>query len=420
MRGLLHLGYVYAHGVKNVIHVMLENRAFDTVFGFLNHTTDIENLVGKDPICNYVNANDPTSAKACTGPNLPSKSQYDPDHQYYATTNEIYGTNDPNVPLPPVAPMSGFVQQASIGALKGAPIQDLQQVMASFDPANIPIQATLAKEFTIFDKWFAAIPGPTQPNRVSAHCATSNGWYDNSKIIFGNNCRSIFEDLADAGLTWKAYYQENPPSIDCLSNLRFNSNIQSYSNFLSDAKSGNLPSYTFLEPNYGNLPQNKNTYTDGHSGSSSFANAEAFIKQIYETLRASPQWSSSLLLITYDEHGGFHDHVPPPKAPNPDGITVNDPNHPGVVYSFDRLGLRVPVTLISPWVPKGQVIHEPNGPQSDSQFSHASIPATLRSIFKLTSPALTKRESWSGNFESYLLDTPRTDCPTTLPSVVQF
>ncbi|KAJ3254994.1 hypothetical protein HK103_006696 [Boothiomyces macroporosus] len=417
-----------AHNVKNVVHVMMENRAFDTIFGYLTHTTDIDNLVGKEPFCNYVNVNDPNSLKVCTAPNQVDTSIYGPDHGYFETTNELYGTNDPSVPLPEVAPMNGFAQQAYNSAFKGADAAHLQQVMAGFDPKNIPVHATLASEFTIFDRWFAAIPGPTQPNRVSSHCATSKGWYNNdgTKLAEGNDCRSIFQDLSDAGLTWKNYFQE-VPSFFFLRNTRLQmaANSKVWSSFVSDAQSGNLPNYSFLEPNFGELKQNQATYNgnlqlivDGHAGEPGFFhNAEYFLKELYETLRNSPQWESTLLLITYDEHGGFFDHVPPPKAPNPDGITTPDPDHAGVVYSFDRLGVRVPVIAVSPWVAKGKVEHEPKGPHPDSQYSHASIPATIRSIFKLSSPPLTAREAWSGDFESILMDTPRDDCPYVMPAV---
>ncbi|CAG8758466.1 4146_t:CDS:2, partial [Ambispora leptoticha] len=127
-------------------------------------------------------------------------------------------------------------------------------------------------------------------------------------------------------------------------------------------------------------------------------------------LRASPQWNNSLLIITYDEHGGFYDNVPPPSnVPPPDNVTAP-------IFNFDRLGIRVPTLLISPWINKGIVVHNP--PKNGSYFEHSSIPATLKKIFDLPS-FLTRRDAWAGTFE-YLWDntnSPRTDTPTTLPSV---
>ncbi|KAJ3273443.1 hypothetical protein HDV01_004513 [Terramyces sp. JEL0728] len=413
---------VQAHNIQNVVHLMLENRAFDSIFGYLTHNADIDNLVGKAPFCNLIDPTNSSSTKICTAPNQLDSTPYDPDHDYSKVTTEIYGSpgyNNPSVQLPDVAPMSGFVHQAYIGAFNGASNKDLQQVMAGFDPKNIPVQATLAAEFTIFDRWFSAVPGPTQPNRISSHCATTHGQYENTQyVVDGNPCRSIFEDLDDAGLSWMNYFEEEP-SLLYLRNIRGDMIKKSrpFSQFYTDAFAGNLPSYTFLEPNYGGLPGNKGKEDDAHPGGGFVHNSEYLIKRVYETLRNSPQWETTLLLITYDEHGGYFDHVPTPRAPNPDGITTTDTSDSNIVYEFDRLGVRVPVTIISPWVAKGAVVHKPNGPQPDSQFTHASIPATIRSIFKLQSPPLTAREAWAGNFESVLLDQARTDCPYVMPAV---
>jgi len=104
-------------------------------------------------------------------------------------------------------------------------------------------------------------------------------------------------------------------------------------------------------------------------------------------------------------------------VPNPDGIIGNAPYY----FKFDRLGVRVPTLLISPWIDKATVIHEPNGPTPHSQFEHSSVPATVKKLFNLNSNFLTKRDAWAGTFESYfnLRKTPRTDCPEKLPEVVK-
>ncbi|KAL9274323.1 Non-specific phospholipase C1-like protein, partial [Drosera capensis] len=144
---------------------------------------------------------------------------------------------------------------------------------------------------------------------------------------------------------------------------------------------------------------------------------QRFVKEVYETLRASPQWKEMALLITYDEHGGFYDHVPTPVrgVPNPDGIIGPEP----YFFRFDRLGVRVPTLLISPWIDKGTVIHKADGPTPTSEFEHSSIPATVKKLFNLSSNFLSKRDAWAGTFEKYLRlrDTPREDCPVTLPEV---
>ncbi|GAA0144856.1 phospholipase [Lithospermum erythrorhizon] len=145
-----------------------------------------------------------------------------------------------------------------------------------------------------------------------------------------------------------------------------------------------------------------------------------FVKEVYETLRSSPQWNETLMVITYDEHGGFYDHVPTPVSgvPSPDDIVGQEPFN----FKFDRLGVRVPTIMVSPWIKKGTVVHGPNGsPFNTSEFEHSSIPATVKKIFNLTSPFLTKRDAWAGSFEFLVqsLNEPRTDCPETLPTPVK-
>ncbi|GKC15993.1 non-specific phospholipase C1 [Tanacetum coccineum] len=120
-----------------------------------------------------------------------------------------------------------------------------------------------------------------------------------------------------------------------------------------------------------------------------------------------PQWEEMAFLITYDEHGGFYDHVATPlnNVPNPDGLIGPEPYY----FGFDRLGVRVPTLLISPWIEKG----------TDSQYEHSSIPATVKKLFNLDSDFLTKRDAWAGTFESCfnIRDTPRDDCPEKLPEI---
>jgi phospholipase C len=146
------------------------------------------------------------------------------------------------------------------------------------------------------------------------------------------------------------------------------------------------------------------------------AEGQKFVKEVYEVLRSSPQWNEILFIITYDEHGGFYDHVPTPvkNVPSPDDIVGPEPYY----FKFDRLGVRVPTIMISPWINKGTVVHGPNGPYPSSEFEHSSIPATVKKIFNLKSDFLTKRDAWAGTFEGILQlrDSPRTDCPDKLPT----
>lgn len=145
---------------------------------------------------------------------------------------------------------------------------------------------------------------------------------------------------------------------------------------------------------------------------------EALYKDIYEALRNSPQWNETLFIITYDEHGGFYDHVRPPAAPAPD----EHESYPDKGFLFNTLGVRVPTLLISPWIAKGTVVSQPPDDQKpfpDSQYDLTSIMATARKILPglEQTPPLTKRDAWAATFEHVVgvLDEPRTDCPRHLP-----
>jgi len=141
-----------------------------------------------------------------------------------------------------------------------------------------------------------------------------------------------------------------------------------------------------------------------------------FTKKIYEALRASTLWNDVAFLITYDEHGGFYDHVTPPQigVPAPDKVL----GHNG--FKFDRLGVRIPMVAISPLIPASTVVHKPPAAQSPfptSQYDATSIIATVNKIFGVTEH-VHARDAWAGTFEHiFSLATPRTDCPMKLPEV---
>ncbi|XP_020595465.1 non-specific phospholipase C2-like, partial [Phalaenopsis equestris] len=161
----------------------------------------------------------------------------------------------------------------------------------------------------------------------------------------------MFDNIDDAGLSFGIYYQ-NIPAVLFYRNLRklkYINKFHSYDlSFKAHASSGNLPNYTVIEQRY--MDSKNRPATDDHPSHDVYQ-GQMFIKDIYETLRASPQWNETLLIITYDEHGGFFDHVPTPVngVPNPDGIISPSPMN----FKFDRLGVRVPTIMVSPWIEKG-------------------------------------------------------------------
>jgi len=180
--------------------------------------------------------------------------------------------------------------------------------------------------------------------------------------------------------------------------------------FFERSRRGSLPHYSFLDPRYfwskGYVVER--LATDQHP-SHEMAEGDRLIKEVYESLRASPTWNSTMFMVTYDEHGGFYDHVSPPTAPNPDNLNSTDPP-----FDFRRLGVRIPVVVASPWIPKGTIVHTP----PVGYYDHSSVYATLRKLFDIegSAPFLTNRDASAASFEHVLSSaSPRTDCPTTLP-----
>jgi len=166
---------------------------------------------------------------------------------------------------------------------------------------------------------------------------------------------------------------------------------------------GYATSYAFIEPDYhvmadfvgGNSQHPKDDVTRG----------EALLKQVYETIRRSPHWESSVLIVTYDEHGGFYDHVPPPQTVAP-GDTPTDPENNRYAFDFTQLGVRVPAIIVSPLIPKGTIDH--------TIYDHTSVLATLEHIFGVL--PLTERDKQANTlYHLFSRPQPRTDAPLTLP-----
>jgi len=279
----------------------------------------------------------------------------------------------------------------------------------------VPAQTTLANEFALFERWYSSVPGPTEVNRLYGFSATSDGSAanDDLRLAEGYPQRSVFENIDNSkyNRTWGVYFGD-APSAFFIKYTRTEENahkFHSYQKFYEDASAGTLPSYSFLEPRYFEMPEiaANDQHPDHDVGL-----ADQLMKTTYEALRNGPLWNKTLFIITYDEHGGFFDHVPPPTdCPNPDGKNSTDTNPS---FDFERLGVRIPTIVISPWIKKGSLIGEPvNG----THFEHSAVLATARLLLMPDQPYLTKRDAWVSTFE-WLIDTedsPRTDCPTTLP-----
>ena len=328
--------------IKTLVIVVMENRSFDHLFGWLKSTRpDIDGLTGSES--NPVKVTDPNSPKISVSDDSIFVDS-DPGHSFQAIREQIFGSNDSSANP---APMNGFAQQAeSMGEGMG------KTVMSGFKPGRLPVYTKLANEFGVFDRWFASVPASTQPNRFYVHSATSFGAMSNVKkdLIHGFPQKTIFDSLDENGLSFGIYYQNIPATLffKSLRKLKFLTKFHNYAlKFRLHARLGRLPNYVVVEQRYFDVkafPAN-----DDHP-SHDVARGQRFVKEVYEILRGSPQWNETALLITYDEHGGFYDHVPTPVSgvPNPDGIVGPDPYY----FKFNRLGVRVPSILVSPWIDK--------------------------------------------------------------------
>jgi phospholipase C len=318
-----------------------------------------------------------------------------------------------------VATMQGFVKSYFT---QQHDIEHSHKIMYYFAREKLPVLTTLATEFAVFNRWFASIPGPTICNRAFAHYGTSFGKVGMDLFYVNEPFKSVYHRMiaANPKRTAKLYYYDVASSTMEIVNLLQNQPelFGTYQQFLDDCGKGQLPDYSFVEPNYSDHDSDTGAEiaSDQHPDHHVQA-GELFIATIYNAIKQNDElWKSTVLLITYDEHGGIYDHAVPPACP-PDGF-VASPNDTGTgrEFRFDRLGVRVPAVLVSPWIPKGTVV-------SDRIFEHASIPATVTKFFlgdydqrspreKLTEIFVERNDQPVDAQRNLLsLDVMRDDCP---------
>jgi phospholipase C len=398
--------------LQHIVVLMMENRSFDHMLGSLKAVN--ANIDGvTDQMSNPDTTGAPIKPQALA--EFQSQLDPDPDHHFPAVDLQIFGGDtSPNR----VANMQGFIksyfnQQGDVG--------HSQKIMYYFKQGDLPVLTTLALEFAVFNRWFSSIPGPTICNRAFAHYGTSFGKVDLSPMYINEPFKSIYTRLisATAQHTAKVYYYDTTSSTMEVVNLLQNQPelFGTYQQFLADCSNGTLPDYSFIEPNYSDhdTDSGEQVANDQHPDHNVQA-GELFIASVYNAIKQNPNlWASTVLLIVYDEHGGIYDHVVPP-ACGADLFTASaNDTGTGMPFNFDRLGVRVPAILISPWIPKGTVV--------DRVFDHASIPATVTKFFLGDYSPRSPRETSADVFieprgaavdpnrNLLSLETMRTDCP---------
>ena len=414
--------------IDHVVLVMLENRSFDHLLGFLYPKSgDFEGLDGTES--NADDSGNPVTVFPVT-PGMQNAYYYplaNPAEGYPSTNHQLFSSGNP--PASGVAANDGFV--TSFAYELAHPVHPLDpkltgaaasSIMGMYAAETLPVLSGLAKGFAVCDGWFASVPTQTFPNRAFAVAGTSLGHVDNR--VYGTptfNTPSVFGRLADTGHTWKIYGFSGRPltSNDFPDTYTPGQNgevVTGFSRFQADAASGSLAAFSYIEPEWATYPRqtdppdvtqaddehNFQVENDQHPVSN-LAVGEKLLYDVYQALRSNgPAWEKTLLIITYDEHGGTYDHVHPPTgAIPPDGIIGASG------FDFTRFGVRVPAVLVSPLIPEGTILRAPgDGPP----FDHTSIIATLRARFGFQ--PLGRRDAAAPDVGSVLtLDTPRADDP---------
>jgi phospholipase C len=410
--------------ITNVFVLMLENRSFDHMLGFSGitgqdatngQTTSIRGLTGTES-----NGYDGSSFAVSAG--AAEAMPLDPGHEFPDVLEQLAGAGATYVSAayPPID-NSGFVSDYvdSHTRGEGGATSNFGAIMQCFAAPQLPVLNALAREFAVCDSWHCAMPGPTWPNRLFACAASSDGldhspttaeilsWETVDGVKFEHG--SLFDALGNkAHSSWRIFSGDLFPMVAALNGVTL-ADISHFDEFAAQVSQPQYPwLYTWIEPNYGDVVAG--TFKGGNSQHprDGVSAGEALIKATYEAIRGSPHWDTSLLIITWDEHGGFYDHIAPPPATAP-GDTQAGSKYNRFGFTFDQYGVRVPAVIVSPRIPRNTIDHR--------LYDHSSIAATLVAAFGLKS--LTARDAAANNVLPLLsLASARTDTPATLPAAM--
>jgi phospholipase C len=395
--------------IEHIVQVMLENRSFDHMLGNLYTASGNVSPAGQ-PFDGLTgdewNPDDTGRRVGVYAIQASDQTPYlmpgaDPGEGFLNTNYQLFATDDPAAGATPanmgfvVNFKSAIASDLAKGYSDTLPGTQPSQIMGMYTPELLPILCGLARGYAVCDVWFASVPTMTMPNRAFAAAATSQGHLDDTPKTY--TCPTIFGRLSDKSLDWAIYgYNSDPLTRQTFPDTKAaaDSHFGHFRDFQQRAAAGTLPPYTFLEPSWDASGNSQHPNYDVSKG-------EQFLHDVYVALRSNAAaWNSTLLMITYDEHGGNYDHVAPPSNATPPGDgTVGE-----YEFDFTRFGLRVPAVLVSPLIPAGTVFRG-TGP-----IDHTSVLKTIS--LRWGTEALTNRDRNAASLGDVLtLATPRTDDP---------
>lgn len=378
--------------IDHIVVLMLENRSFDHMLGYLSlppteggkGRTDIDGLTGNE-------TNDDENGTSFPVQRMTSPIMNgDPCHEWSCVEEQLSGNN------------GGFLR--NYGKVVAS---NPEFILHYFTGADVPVYDHLARDFCVCDRWFCSLPGPTQPNRAYALAGTSDSRKENitpKELLTGKGFegRTIFEMLP-GNVSWK-FYSHDIASLRFFKKFRVSPvpNIDKITKFFNDAKAGMLPNVSFIDPDFG-ISVFAGPPNDDHPRHDS-RHCQNLVSDVYNALLESPNWPKTLLIVTYDEHGGFYDHVSPRQFTPAD----DDPQ-------FRKYGVRVPAFIVSPWVGKGVAYGSSthNLQPNEVVFDHASSLRTILRRFCSDNgiPNMTARVDAANDVSALLTETqPRTDC----------
>lgn len=387
--------------IKNVVHLMMENRSLDNLLGWLysgsapknfyppTNTAPYDGLaVGK-----YTNpANSISGVHHYPVGTIPPQHAdkpipaYDPSEsmveglEWNGVMNQLFGDQDMIGGMPQTGQtpgMLGFLQDYYARYMVSWQGLD---ILWTYSTQQAPFINLLARRYAVSDRWFSSVPTQTNPNRAYSLCGTSLGREANANVqaVEKFDIPTLFNALGDAGKSWGLYYEDIWQQNKCYTEYTFpqisgaeHGEIATLQQFFAHAKNGSLPAFTYLEPKWGY--GKGDFYVQGHDyhPPTLIGPGEKFLADVFIALRNSPQWDGMLFVLTFDEHGGTYDHAAPPwGAINPDGIIGTQWG-----FNFQMYGARVPTLLISPFIPEGTVFREPEG--SAQPYDHTAFIHTI-------------------------------------------